>query len=470
MSPAGGRRGAPVAAALRLFGNAVFGGVILAGAAVLAYAVTRFPQALSNAQVALYYVLPAVAVLGSAWALTRSPGLKTNLALVVVSVGVALLAGEVFLSRLPATDPVVELAAASGREPDTRTALGVAVDLSADGEPAYPHLSASAARQFDLRVEGERVIPLPGAVPGARSVFCNESGIWQTYRADERGFRNPHGAWSAGTPAVALIGDSYTQGFCLPGDEGFAAVLRETWPSALNLGVTASGPLTELAILREYLVDLRPPVVVWFYYEGNDIPDLSQEVGDPILMSYLEPGFRQDLVARQDLIAEALRPRLQALVDGERTGSDPDNPLRGIFGLSAGGGPSVLRLGRMQNLFFGAQVPLPAKGSRLGIFPRIMQEAADAVRGWGGDLYFVYLPTFSRYRAWIGDPGAERSEVLEVIEGLPIKLIDMDPIFRRQDDPKALWSHPAAHYTPAGYRLVGDTVAARILQDGAGHE
>jgi hypothetical protein len=459
-----------VLVAVRLFCNAVFLGGILAGLAVFGYALTRSPAATTAAQLVLYYALPLIAAMGSAWALTRSAAFKINVALVLVSIGVAMLAGELLLARLPAVDVAADIAEAAGTELDSRTALQVALELTGRGEPAYPHLSASAARQFQLLVDGDRVIPLPGAVPEARTVFCNESGIWQTYRSDERGFRNEPGAWSAGTPDIALVGDSYTQGFCLPAEEGFAATLRETWPKTLNLGVTASGPLTELAILREYGVGLRPPIVVWFYYEGNDLPDLTQEVEDPILLRYLEPGFSQGLVARQERVGAELRARLETLVDGERTGADPDDPLRGIFAISEGGGTSVLRLGRLQNLLLGAQIPLPAKGSRLGIFPRIMEEAAATVRSWGGELYFVYLPAFTRYRTWVGEVGAERGEILEVIERLQIKLIDLDEIFSRQDDPRALWLHPAAHYTPAAYRLVGETVTARILQDGAGRE
>ena len=467
MSRRNDRPAAPMLTAQRLFGNTVLLACVFGGLAVFGYSVTRFPAATTAAQIALYYALPLLAALLMGWALTRSAAFKANLALIVVSVGISMLAGEIFLASLPRVDPAAEIAESSGTTLDSRTALRVAVDLSDQGELTYPHLSASAARQIQLTVDGERVIPLSGAVPRTGTVFCNESGRWETYLSDEHGFRNDLGAWGVGTPAIALLGDSYTQGYCLPGDEGFAATLRETWPTTLNLGVTAAGPLTELAILREYLVDVEPPIVVWFYYEGNDLADLSQEIEDPILLRYLEPGFRQHLVARQERISAELRRRLQALVDGERMGVDRDDPLRRIFAIAEDGGTSVLRLGRLQNLLLGAQVPLPAKGSRLGIFPQIMEEALQTVTSWGGRLYFVYLPAYPRYRTWVGDIGSERKEVLELIESLRINLIDLDTTFAELDDPRSVWLHPAAHYTAAGYRLVGDTVAARILGDGA---
>ena len=65
-----------------------------------------------------------------------------------------------------------------------------------------------------LRVGDAEVIPL-GGVGSVKTVYCNEGGEYTIYDADERGFSNPKGLW--GAPAeVAVIGDSYTQGACVP--------------------------------------------------------------------------------------------------------------------------------------------------------------------------------------------------------------------------------------------------------------
>lgn len=48
-------------------------------------------------------------------------------------------------------------------------------------------------------------------------------------------------------------------------------------PRTLNLGMGGIGPLHELAILKEYGSVVRPKVVLWVYYEGNDLADLSHE-------------------------------------------------------------------------------------------------------------------------------------------------------------------------------------------------
>ena len=41
----------------------------------------------------------------------------------------------------------------------------------------------------------------------------------------------------------------------------------------INLGVGGFGPLLELAALTEYLTPLKPPVVLWVFFEGNDLTD-----------------------------------------------------------------------------------------------------------------------------------------------------------------------------------------------------
>ena len=40
---------------------------------------------------------------------------------------------------------------------------------------------------------------------------------------------------------------------------------------------------------QEYVPALKPPIVLWSYFEGNDLEDLGKEKHSPLLMSYLTP-------------------------------------------------------------------------------------------------------------------------------------------------------------------------------------
>lgn len=91
------------------------------------------------------------------------------------------------------------------------------------------------------------------------------------------------------------------------------AVVRSQRPHAVNLGINGHGPLTILATLKDYGPGLRPRLVLWFYYEGNDLRDLDGwKKNSPLLMKYLTPSFSQHLFERQPEIDRSLRNYLDA--------------------------------------------------------------------------------------------------------------------------------------------------------------
>jgi hypothetical protein len=437
----------------------------LAAAALFAYSISRSPAGLTFAQTLVYYATPLATAAILATSLFFSPSFKTNLMLVLASVCAAVVGTELVLAMIPPADVAKSVAEANGSPLDARDALSVARDLTNRGTPAFPHVSSSAARDLPLRLNRRDVVPLSGAIANTMTVFCNESGQWEVYQSDEHGFNNDPGSWAGLPPDVVLIGDSYTQGSCFSRDRAMIGALRETWPRLLNLGVSAAGPLSELAILREYVVDLEPEIVIWLYYEGNDLPDLAQEMSHPTLRKYLDEGFQQHLVAQQEALDAELRVVLSAMMRPVDPGlDDPDygGLLYRDFGWH-GSLVELLRLHRVQQLVIGATIPFPSSVSRLRSLPRVLEEAATSVKGWGGRFYFVYLPEYSRFSSLVGERGIERQEVLDLARQMQIPLIDLVEVFSKLDDPRSVWLHPAGHYDEDGYRMVANTIVEHIL-------
>jgi hypothetical protein len=95
------------------------------------------------------------------------------------------------------------------------------------------------------------------------------------------------------------------------------ALLRSRFNGVINLGVGGFGPLLELAALTEYLRPLQPPVVLWGFFEGNDLTeDLPSESHSPLLDTYLrDESFSQGLIGRREEVEAALRDYL----DGQMT-------------------------------------------------------------------------------------------------------------------------------------------------------
>ena len=156
-----------------------------------------------------------------------------------------------------------------------------------------------------INIEGTEVIPL-GSISNKVTVLCNESGSWIAYTSDKHGFNNPSETWRSGQIDVAALGDSFAQGYCVSADRNFVTLIRRGYPATLNLGMAGNGPLLMLATLKEYLPRLAPKIVLWFYYEGNDLTDLQTERKSSVLMRYLKDDFNQGLLERQSEVDQAL--------------------------------------------------------------------------------------------------------------------------------------------------------------------
>lgn len=73
---------------------------------------------------------------------------------------------------------------------------------------------------------------------------------------------------------VVMLGDSFIEGWFVSDGETCADRLADrTGLTVANLGQSGYGTLQELRMLELYGLALRPRLVVWFFYEGNDLYD-----------------------------------------------------------------------------------------------------------------------------------------------------------------------------------------------------
>jgi hypothetical protein len=230
--------------------------------------------------------------------------------------------------------------------------------------------------------------------------------------------------------------------------------------------MAGDGPLLELATVTEFLPTLKPRVVLWFYYEGNDLTDLEQERESALLKKYLDPSFHQAALERQADIDRAILaeiPRLERIVDRNEEDAPANarryrlmtflklTALRQRLGLVDGSDPSDPQRGE------------DLRTTNMEVFRDTLREAKARIARWGGQLYFVYLPEWARYNAYTSWGEARRTDVLNTVSSLGIKVIDLDPAFRARRDPLSLFPFRAlGHYTEAGHRLVADEVLRAI--------
>jgi len=109
-------------------------------------------------------------------------------------------------------------------------------------------------------------------------------------RINGYGFRqgNRSPAKPPGTYRVAVLGDSFVEAFQVPDEQTFCAQLEHrlqacrTWADrrveVLNFGVSGYGTAQELLMLRHYVWQYEPDVVVLAFFAGNDLRNNSAEL------------------------------------------------------------------------------------------------------------------------------------------------------------------------------------------------
>lgn len=380
-----------------------------------------------------------------------------------------LLAAVVLEVALSANNYHISLSRAKGFAAETRAEK--VWELRQRGIRAFPQVvtkevvAGLPGRAFDDG--GRLLLPLAG-LSGVTTVYCNEGGKWIVFESDEFGFRNPHGIWSRREVDVALVGASYFLGGCEEEEDTIAGALRRRYASIVNAGVGGAGPLHQLAMLREYVVPLRPPLVLWQGGHGGTPPRLSREHAYPVLMRYLEPGFRQDL-ARQAAfldakIAEWVEKRLPIEREyalglhrlarrgwaGWPASAAVDVPLLRNLRSALGLGMAAGRAGQADD---GVPAAPAAEGPSL---ERIMGEAKRSVEGYGGRLIVVLIPVYED-AAGLSDERS-RAEELSLLHRLDIPVIDVVSPFRALPDPAAYYTPLRVHANAPGYRLMGKVI------------
>jgi hypothetical protein len=415
-----------------------------------------------------YYLIPILGVSLSLLALRLPPNIRVKLTLVLTSTVLAHYVAEGAFYLL-APDPIrihrkrtaenAETARRQGNQFDLRSGFDVVEDLRSHGVDAYPAVFSA------VQLKDESVVSLNG-VSGKTTVMCNESGAYVTYQSDEHGFNNPPGTWSK-RPDMVLLGDSFAHGYCVPPPEDIAGQLRQAGIGALNLGVGGNGPLREFALFKEFAEPLKPKVILWAYFEGNDLEDLNFEKTWPTLLRYdLDDNFSQNLMHRQakidSLLADYVKDRMQD--ERLRLGRVP-GALGFYHRLALSEFGKGLRLWHLREAFDLWRNTRPPDFDSFG---RILRKVQNISSQWGGRVYFVYLPAYERYGSNVDeDAYLHRRQVLSLVESLNIPIIDLHPAFLGTGDPLSLFPfRKPNHYSAEGHRLAAFTIETQLLRDG----
>lgn len=152
-----------------------------------------------------------------------------------------------------------------------------------------PEVWTGAVIRTSLERQG---IPVP-------EVYRDEPSIVARY--DAEGFRNE----TDGTDwDLAVAGDSFTELGFLSFEALFTTILgRELGRKVRNLGVSGTGPYTQLHYLEEFGRSPRLRQVLVVFFEGNDLDDLQQEIAAMNRFEATGERPRRDVVRQTSMLA-----------------------------------------------------------------------------------------------------------------------------------------------------------------------
>src|SRR5262249_23682528 len=156
------------------------------------------------------------------------------------------------------------------------------------------------------------------------------------------------------------------------------------------------------ASLAEYGRLTKPRIVIWQYFEGNDLWDLTNEKKYAALRRYLDPFFSQGLAQIQPDIDGRLKafvnqqPEYQRINDAATTSSafvviSRSRNTRALIS----GAFMRFRPTRANGQPAKPVAPSPSADPKEvpAEFSTIVAMAKALAASWGGRLYFVYLPS-----------------------------------------------------------------------------
>ena len=391
--------------------------------------------------------------LGFRW---LSDNLKLNLSISIIVTVILTYSFEFYLE----SPKIIQRA---GVPYDMRSSISVLNDLKDSGVTAHHNIYPNQLIESNgLETNKGRIYPL-GGISNTTVIGKNESGFYPIIETDEHGFKNPKGLYKKNKVDILLLGDSFTEGETVYSDENIGAVLRESDLNVISIGKGGNGPLLELSGLKEYGEPLEPNIVLWIYYQ-NDFRNLSQSINSSFLKKYLhDENFSQNLIARQDEIDKVLINYIQRKLN-LRDQKKLDKKLTESIKKERLAYNSLIRITKLTNLrtrFKQILSPphnkIVIKDEELKVFKQILKRSKNMVTGWGGKLYFIYLPMVS-----IKDDNREL--MLLTVNELNIPIIDLyNEMMISHDDPLSFLpfrSHN--HYNAKGYRYIAKTIIKKI--------
>ena len=98
------------------------------------------------------------------------------------------------------------------------------------------------------------------------------------------------------------------------------------------------------------------------------------------------------------------------------------------------------------------------------IFSQIILLAEQLVESWGGEFYFVYLPSWWEYSKYKKNYLDNKRAVLEIVKSNKIKIIDFNTYLTKTNNPQEFFANKLPnHYNEKGYKLLSEQIHSEVF-------
>ncbi|MDC3090815.1 SGNH/GDSL hydrolase family protein [Rickettsiales bacterium] len=333
---------------------------------------------------------------------------------------------------------------------DVRTKRQVAEDINQSDGKAHP--------AFRVFKENIGLTPLAYS-PNTVIVSKNEYGKHHKFLTDRHGFNNLDEYWDEKIEYL-FVGDSFTEGCCLPNNNHFINIFRKVGVNALNLGISGNGPIINLGIIKEYAAEIKPKKIIWVHYGGNDLSDgINYYKKIKKFDNYLLDDYSQNLFQKkkeiESLLSDFYFNKLLKKPDTEKK-------LRSINEIFFSKDRLFLKSIRNKvNLRFNKSKE--SDEIDFGRFEQIISKAKRFSDRINAELIFINLP----HEKDIKTISKNDLKVRKIITSQQIKYYDLGEIFKENKDLKKLFAFrggdTGGHLSFTGNKIVGEYLKTILL-------
>jgi len=304
-----------------------------------------------------------------------------------------------------------------------------------------------------------------------KKIHLGTEGSPGFFLSDRYGFRNNDNIWDKKLREIeyAIIGDGYSIGCCI--NEGTIAdhIEKITKKPVLNLGVSGSGPLKKLAILREYSKILKPKNIIWLFNDSN-IHYTMEEIKNPYLKKYKNKNFYYNLASKQEKIDQAfIEANYIKIKNHNKVILTKFFKLYGLRLFLSNITPEKIKFVNNYYRYSKTKVKYSANQEELIEYKKILIQVKNLVESWGSDLYFVYLPVYNEVLEINSLDGKFliREQLKNLISSINIEFIDVyENKIKYLDNKKSIFPLGLNfHYNSKGYEISTIEILKRIKDD-----